>query len=409
MARKKNKRYTLTSGYLIDKEPAIPRDHSLLIPAWVADNRRMTFWKPTEKMDWSAKDLASAILGSTPTTALMFCDTNFFSAGLDFVVWDAILTRKIVITPLVRIELQPWILSPRHNEQVSELVKHASASSHDKVEFLQLASEHKKHGYDHYFALLTHRTMRGMELQGELHARLNRVPTDNEFKAECQRRCGDRGFRLAYKGWEGRGKPNNFADEELVVLAVQTAILRGRDVVLLSRDLDIEEQFMKLMAFLQHDYSAMLVADAYHSDPSRMTFEAGAWPPFVGYVEDDELLVWKTNLATVEALKPADYRTIRLHSVIVGSHEGQLKVTPLSFNAETGLKRLLAVKSATNGMNTNKLQGKNCRLGSVMGSPFVAPIICRDKMVQLGCTLLPALDKRFATCVDEDVAPVEWT
>jgi hypothetical protein len=367
----------------------------------------MVFSRPSEKMDWSAKDLAQAIFHSAPPTALVFCDTNFFTCELDFAVWDAILTRKIVIPPLVWTELQPWIRTPRNNRQVSELVKHAASNSHRKVEFLQISSEYRHHGFDHYFALLTYRKLRGVELHNALEASLGREPGDQEFKVECQSRCGDRGFWLAYKGWKDRAKPNVFADEELVVLAVQTAVLRGLDVVILSRDLDVEEQFTKMMGFLQHDYSAMLVAEQYASNPSSMTFEPETWPTLAGHVEDNNILAWKTDLAAIEDLKPREYRDVSLHSVMVGDHEGALKVTPLSFTAETGLRRLLAIKSAC-GLNTDRLSGRNCRLGSKRGSPFMAPIIYRDIMVPLGSTIVPSLDKQYATCVDEDVAPVEW-
>ena len=243
----------------------------------------------------------------------------------------------------------------------------------------------------------------------QLQARLGRVPTDDEFKAECQTRCGDRGMKLAYKGWSDRSKSNVFADEELVVLAVQAAVLRGLDVVILSRDLDVEEQFSKMMGFFQHDYSAMLVAERYRSNPAGVGFMPGRWPPFTGYVEDEDVLLWKTDLATVESLKPAEYKAVCLHSVVVGDHEGGgLKVTPLSFGAETGLRRLLAIKSSTRGLNSDGLAGRNCGIGSIRNSRFLAPIICRDTMVPLGSTIVPALDKRFATCVDESVASVEW-
>ena len=368
----------------------------------------MVFSRPSEKMDWSTKDLAQTILQSTPLTALIFCDTNFFSSKLDFVAWDAILTRKIAITPLVWTELQPWIHTPRKNQQISELVKHAATNSHEKFEFIQRSSEYARHGFDHYFALLTCRKRRGVELYDGLEARLGRVPTDGEFRAECQRCFGDRGTRLAYKGWESSGKPNAFADEELVVLAVQTAILRGVDVVIFSRDLDVEEQFVKLMGFFQHDYSAMLVAERYETDPGSLRFEPGNWPPLAGLVEDEDVLMWKTDMATIESLKPSAYKEIRLHTVIVGTHENALRVTPVSFTAETGLKRLLAIKSSTRGLNTDKLAGKNCRLVSVRRSPLMAAVLCRDKLVPVNSTVVPALDKRFAMCVDEDVAPVEW-
>lgn len=365
----------------------------------------MTFLRPSEKRDMSPKEFAGTIIESLPRNALLFCDTNFFSRSLDFAVWDAMLTRKLAIPPLIWSELRPWIRNPHYNQQVSQLVDHAYQHGHDKVEFLQISDDYKSHGFEHYFALLSYRRRRGVELHEQLQAKLGRTPTDVEFKAECQAHCGDRGMKLAYKGWRDRTKENLFADEELVLLAVLTGILRGVDVAILSRDLDVEEQFMKLLGFFLHDYSAMLVAEKHASHPAALQFEPGNWPPFADYVENEEMLLWKTDLATVEALRPAKYKTVNLHSITVGDHSARLKVTPLSFCAETGLEQLLAIKKRTRGLNTDKLDGRNCRLGSIRKTAFLAPVICRDKMVAIGSTHVPALDRRFATCVNESVAP----
>jgi len=409
MGRRKGKKYTPASGYLTDKEPrrevvaAAPSRRLLVATSKRAP--RMTFFRPSEKRDMSPKEFANSIIECVPCNGLLFCDTNFFSRPVDFAVWDAILTRKLAIPPLVWSELRPWISNPHHNQQISQLVNHAYRNGHDKVEFLQISNEFKTHGFEHYLTLLSYRKRRGVELHQQLQARLGRTPTEQEFKAECQTHCGDRGNRLAYKGWQDRSKRNLLADEELVVLAVLSAILRGVDVAILSRDLDVEEQFLKLLAFLQHDYSAMLVAEKYASNPAALQFEPGNWPPFAGHVQNDEMLVWKTDFATVQGLKPAEYKTVHLQSVIVGDHAANLKVTPLSFCAETGLEQLLAIKKRTRGLNTDKLAGRNCRLGSIRNTAHFAAVICRDRMVAIGPIYVPALDKRFATCVNETVAP----
>ncbi|MDY0167367.1 MAG: hypothetical protein RBS80_12535 [Thermoguttaceae bacterium] len=354
----------------------------------------------------SPKTFASSIVESIPRNALVFSDTNFYSCPVDFVVWDAILTRRLVIPPLVWTELQPWISSPHHNQEISKLVDHAYQHGHAKIEFLHISDDYREHGFEHYFSLLSYRKQRGVEIYDQFCTRRGRAPTDIEFQAECQTQCGSRGSRLAYKGWQDRGKMNRFADEELVVLAVQTAILRGVDVAILSRDLDVEEQFLKLLGFLQHDYTAMLVAEEYASHPDKLQFMPGKWPPFQGYVEDEEMLVWKTTLATVDRLRPAQYRIVDLHSVVVGNHPTCLKVTPLSFRAETAVRRLLVIKNRSGGLNTDRLGGRNCRLGSIKNTALVVPVICRDKMIPLGSTYVPALDERFAASADESVAPV---
>jgi hypothetical protein len=129
----------------------------------------------------SPKEFARSIIQSTPSNALLFCDTNLFTRAVDFAVWDAILTRKLIIPPLVWSELRPWISTPHHNQQISQLVDHAHREGHAKFEFLQISDEYKEHGFQHYFSLLSYRKRWGVELYDQLRERLARAPTDPEF------------------------------------------------------------------------------------------------------------------------------------------------------------------------------------------------------------------------------------
>jgi hypothetical protein len=286
------------------------------------------------------------------------------------------------------------------------LVAHARGHGDPKIEFLEVTDDHRRHGFDHYFNLLAYRKIRGEELHADLETRLGRPPAEGEFKAECQSQFGDRGQGLAYKGWTERTKPNRFADEEMVVLAVLTALMRGVDAVIFTRDTDIEEQFLKLMLFLHHDYRAMFLADRYAANPRIFDFRRLDAPPGNAHVDDDHILVREVPMERIEALLPLGYRPLHLHSVTTSGNPGDQRVAPLTYCAESGIKRLLELKARTGGLNTDRVGGLNARLGTVPKTTVTIPTIVRERLVPVGTAMVPALDKEFATKVSEQVAPM---
>jgi hypothetical protein len=246
--KKKGRNYNITSRYMKEKgtfggivEPAYP---SAIISTPRPRYPRLAFRPATPKLDITASEVAARIKGTFLPRTLFFPDTNFFSRPMNFAVWDALLEKRIVITPKVWDELQPWIANPFYNVSVRDFVLHARGINDPRVEFLQV-DNYEPYGYQYYYNLLSCRKRIGGEIYEELKAKLNRDPLDEEFRREVQVRCKERGYTLAIKGKTDEAKPNRFADEELVVLAVQTAIIRNADVVLLTRDADVQDQFSK--------------------------------------------------------------------------------------------------------------------------------------------------------------------
>jgi hypothetical protein len=123
MARKP--KMTVTSRFL-DEQPPLAARH---VPSPFPNpppNRtpigRLSFLGPSPKLDWSAADLVHAISVAALQDALVFLDTSIFTTELDKSVWDALCTRRILVTPGVWKELLPWLKTPFRNKAVRDCV-----------------------------------------------------------------------------------------------------------------------------------------------------------------------------------------------------------------------------------------------------------------------------------------------
>src|SRR5205823_6275916 len=123
----------------------------------------------------------------------------------------------------------------------------------DRIIFLELNGDFADYGYGYYFDLLALRRLVGREVWQEVRTR-NPGATVADFNAECQKRYGERGLRVAKEVLRKGDSPTFLADEQLTVLAVLTAVLTGHHAVLLTRDLAVQEQFFKLFQLLVDDY-----------------------------------------------------------------------------------------------------------------------------------------------------------
>ena len=125
----KKPKLTVTGHYLHQKqaryiiESPIP---SIPVPSNRRPLGRLSWSQPTGKFDWSAENLGKTIEQSSLSDVLIFADTNVFTTPLDEVAWRAILARKLVITPWVRRELQPWLDNPRCNAEMRDHVARAA-------------------------------------------------------------------------------------------------------------------------------------------------------------------------------------------------------------------------------------------------------------------------------------------
>lgn len=138
----------------------------------------------------------------------------------------------------------------------------------------------------------------------------------------------------------------------------------GREVVILSKDEDVLEQFYKLQWLLDTHYRAMLLADAYAAKPSRFVthpMPTDSDPRLAdAFIGDDGVLLerppWLISGPGAPILPP-HCRPVTVHCWIVGD-----KMTTMVFCAEREMERLLLTKAATGGLNTYKLGERNLHL-----------------------------------------------
>ena len=227
--------------------------------------------------------------------------------------------------------------------------------------------------------------------------------------AQLHRDLGPRGYLLAKKGKEAKNSENLLTDETLVYLAMKTGIETGREVVILSKDEDVLEQFYKLQWLLDTHYRTMLLADAYAADPSRFVthpMPASSDPLLKeAFIGDDDVLVerplWSISGPDAPILPPY-CRPVTVHCWIVGQ-----RIITMVFCTEREMERLLHTKAATGGLNTYKFGEKNLHLWlaplNIPKSLRGCAAVARDRRAKppSGLNEIPLFDANQATYTGE--------
>ncbi len=367
---------------------------------------RLCFRGPSPKMDLNIADLTRAISVAALENAIVFLDTNIFTRELDQRIWDALFSRQVYITPGVYAEMAPWLKTPFCNKAIRDRVlaalKHQVNCSRDgqvpppfpeiqagdipKVEVLFLGDDFKSHGYEYYVRLLALRKVMGQAAANILTRQLGRTPSDDEFLAEVQNRLGRRGLFIAKKGQDAATSPNKFVDEELVVMAALAAILKGRETFIISRDPDVLEQYFKLLCLMKEHYRAMLIADRYAANPEAMPFREvpvttdGKEPQLFS---GQSFLQFESTDVEFNPL-PARFHFVNVYCFLLGGELPKMKATYCSFCAETEMAEMLRVKTATGGLSTDKLGGRNCAIHTAPLSAQTCKVIVSIGMDRIG-------------------------
>jgi hypothetical protein len=120
MARKPN--MTVTTRSLGEKRPIAAKQIPSPFPNPPPSRQpipRLAFHGPSPKLDCSIEKLTDAIKVAALPDAILFLDTNVFTKELDLSVWDALFSRRILITPRVWKELRPWLKTPFRNKPIT--------------------------------------------------------------------------------------------------------------------------------------------------------------------------------------------------------------------------------------------------------------------------------------------------
>ena len=350
------------------------------------------------KLDYYAEGLSRTVSNASKE-ALFFCDTSLFDDRTDVRLWEALLNRegKMVIVPPVRKELEPW-LSSHANHVAGQAILNEESS----VWFLGLHAEDERGqaAFEYYTNLLGFRKRLVRLAAAKFEEEYGRAPSDGELrdlKRELHNEIGPRGYVLAKKGATAEGSPNLFTDEILVYLAMRTGIETGREVVILSKDEDILEQFYKLQWLLDAHYRSMLLADLYAREPGR--FISYPMPKNNKDLEemfsgDDNILVERPDwliMGWTAPILPTYCRPVVVHCWIVGD-----RLSQMAFCAEREMERLLHTKGVTGGLNTYKFGEKNCHLWlapcEVPKSLRGCAAITQDRRTRSGLIEMPLFD-----------------
>ena len=200
------------------------------------------------------------------------------------------------------------------------------------------------HGYDHYVNRLSLRKRLGLVAFGELQQKFGREPSEPELKQHLHNSYNAGVAPIAFKGWKDRGKRNYLADEELVVAAAFTAIATGQESLILTRDTDIFEQFIKLMHMLLADYACFRFALVHHANPVDapmfpLAIEGeGRLNPCIDGDEVQQIIISHND---VSRLPPYEYTPVHAYCVLLGNDYIDPKVSIAAFCLENGDGRVV--------------------------------------------------------------------
>jgi hypothetical protein len=339
----------------------------------------------------------------------VFCDANCFIARTDLAVWNALLTRRLALTPSVIGELSSWLASPTNNgfvrDIVARMLNHEPGTPFEVTQFdgddpIAMTS------IEYYGNLLGIRKRLFDILESQFELANGRKPSPPELESLAKKQVGERGYQRAKKGREGKGAKHPFADEELVVFAFFYAICFGEEVLILTRDADVQEQFYKMQWLLDTHYRSLLLADRYAEDPAA--FRTVPMPKddervrevFVG---EDDLLIERDG-GTPHDVLPNDYQPVNLYCWLLKGEGEHATLTQTTFCAEREMMKVFRAKGVTAGLNTDSLGDRNMHIWL---SPLpIQPCggwaaVATDARVEVRSARIPLLDIQHAMNTDE--------
>ena len=361
---------------------------------------RLGFTPNQVATDWSL--FARSIRESALPDAAFFLDASFLGRReIPREVWDALLSRQIVITPLVWKELQDWIKTPFANTWFRDLLISARTTSNPKIVFLEPSqwSADINSTAQYYIELLLSRKLIAHAEMDAFRVKHGREPESEELASILQSKVRDRGLLLARKGIEDISKDNFATDEQLVVFTLVHALLTGRESSILTADSDLLEQFYKCCFLIDTHYRSMLIAENYLSTPGNflsqsLPHEGSCHVSF----ERGEIEALHLPRHFVDWVIPNEHKAVNVHSIRLSWDGDRMKVSSLAFSGETQMSQLLEIKGRANGRNTELLDERNLHL--MLPPPFPEgltgnAIVGVDRLVPFGRSRFPIIDLNY--------------
>ena len=261
------------------------------------------------------------------------------------------------------------------------------------------------YSYAYFTRLLGARKLLFLLIRQDFERVHGRQPTDEEMR-DLPRNAHDKsigpcGYMIGKKAANKPPGSTFYTDEEIVVTAFMLAVGLGIEIVILTKDEDTQEQFYKMQYLLDTQYRSMLFADSFADNPSSFTTN-----PLLkssdrisdAFMGDDNILIQKPG-DNLKSILPEQFRSVCVYCWVAGE-----KMSQMVFNAETGMKRLFDMKARTGGLNTDRLDGRNCHTCLVplpiMPSGLWAAV-ARDVMVQQPECSIPLLEINQAMNANE--------
>ncbi len=357
--------------------------------------------------------LARQIL-SSPPHAVFFVDANVFFNELHHETWNALIQRKVAVTPQIFRELQQsWCRTPSANRHIHHLVMEWIERKHSPVfEYFHLDPENKiiASWFAYYMHLLVARKRLWGIVEDQLYQQLHRHPTEQEVQQHLFKHYGERGYLRAKKGKNANNSRTFSADEEMVLLAFVHALCFGTETVILSGDKDVEDQVYKLQWLLNTHYRGMLFAECWsRGDITLPTTHLDTTDPEIAkaFFGDDAVLL-QGRSASLEEVLPETCTQSILYNWLVTGPLSEMRFHPMAICLEQEMRRLLWMKATTNGSNTNVLDGRNCHIWQrPLPIPNGCVVFARDIKCRLGGTEVPILDLQHAFGTDERIGLIE--
>ncbi len=133
--------------------------------------------------------------------------------------------------------------------------------------------------------------------------------------------------------------------------------------MILTQDGDIQDQFFKLVWFLDTHYRGMLLADWYLKQFGSVRLHAVPAEVVERKIfKSENGVLFDRSPDLLRDVLPSHFRFVAITCLSVGAYFSQL-----TFGAERELGQVLAVKGQTGGLSTSKLGGRNIH-------PWLAPL-----------------------------------